>query len=198
MHDAARAIQFIRSQATAWNIDGQRVALTGGSAGACTSMWLLFHPDLADPQSADPVARQSTRVCAAAVSGGQTSIDPKVIEPWLGPNVLGHPMTYRSIGVETIKDALDNYAQHEDHYHEFSPINHLSAQDPPLLMSYDNNMTLPSENPGHGIHHPLFGVKLKERADALGVECHLLIEGVSSSERYGSPREFLLDKLLGS
>ena len=196
VHDAARAIQFIRSQAAAWNIDKTRLALTGSSAGACTAMWLLFHRDLAEQQAADPVARESTRVTAAAVGKGQTSIDPEVIEGWLGPNVLKHPMIYCSVGAETLTEALGKYAQYEHLYREFSPINHISAQDPPLLMTYDNNMTLPAENKGHGIHHPLHGVKLKERADQLGVECHLLIEGVSQSERYASASQFLADKLL--
>ena len=40
VHDAARAIQFLRSRAAEWNIDKTRIALTGGSAGACTSMWI--------------------------------------------------------------------------------------------------------------------------------------------------------------
>ena len=83
VHDAALAIQFIRSKAAEWNIRKDRIVLTGGSAGACTSMWLLTHDDLADPKSDDPVRRESTSVTAAAVAGGQTSIDPKQIEPWL-------------------------------------------------------------------------------------------------------------------
>ena len=83
VHDAARAIQFIRSKAKEWNIKSNRIALTGGSAGACTSMWILCHDDMADPKSSDLIARQSTRVTAAAVAGGQTSIDPKVIEGWV-------------------------------------------------------------------------------------------------------------------
>ncbi|MFN0052537.1 MAG: alpha/beta hydrolase [Planctomycetales bacterium] len=76
VHDAARAIQFLRSWAREWNVNPERLALTGPSAGACTSMWLLLHDDLADPDAADPVRRESTRVCAAAVQVGQTSIDP--------------------------------------------------------------------------------------------------------------------------
>ena len=63
-------------------------------------------------------------------------------------------------------------------------------------MTYDQGMALPARNPGPGIHHPLFGVKLKERADALGVECHLLAEGVEPGT-YGSAQDFLMDKLLG-
>src|SRR4051812_9837468 len=46
VHDAARAIQFIRTRAADWKIDTRHIALTGTSAGACTSMWLLLHDDL--------------------------------------------------------------------------------------------------------------------------------------------------------
>ena len=196
VHDAARAIQFIRTKAAEWNIDTKHIALTGGSAGACTSMWLLLHDDLADPKSPDPVLRESTRVCAAAVNAGQTSIDPKVIEPWLGPNVLKHRMINMAVGEPTIEGALQNYEKHRALFVEFSPYNHVDAKDPPLLMTYGGDMTLPSKDAGHGIHHPVYGVKLKEKSDTLGHECHLLIPGVSKSEKYANANEFLLSKLL--
>lgn len=196
VHDAARAIQFLRSKAEEWNINPDRIALTGGSAGACTSMWILLHEDLADLDAEDPVARESTRVTAAAVAGGQTSIDPKVIEGWLGPNVLKHRMINMAVGEPTIEGALKNYEKHRELYVEFSPYNHVDGDDPPLLMTYGNNMKLPSENAGHGIHHPVYGVKLKEKSDKVGHECHLLIPGVSKSEQYANPTEFLMDKLL--
>ncbi len=196
VHDAARAIQFIRSKAEQWNVRTDRIALTGGSAGACTSMWILCHDDLANPDSDDPVERQSTRVAAAAVAGGQTSIDPKVIEPWLGPNVLKHNMINMAVGESTIEGALKNYESHRELYVEFSPYNHVSKDDPPLLMTYGNNMKLPSEGAGHGIHHPVYGVKMKEKSDRVGQECHLLISGVSESKEYASARDFLVAKLL--
>ena len=197
VHDAVRAIQFIKSKAAEWNLDPTRIALTGGSAGACTSMWILLHDDLADPNSPDPVLRQSTRVAAAAVRVGQTSIDPRVIEPWLGPNVLQHRMINMAVGEDTIEGALSNYEEYRALYEEFSPINHLTADDPPLLMTYGNDMTLPSKDAGHGIHHPVYGVKMKEKADGVGHETHLLVEGVSRSEEYESAQDFLLKVLLG-
>jgi len=196
VHDAARAIQFIRSKAAEWSIRKDRIALTGGSAGACTSMWLLTHDDLADPKSDDPVERESTRVTAAAVAGGQTSIDPKQIEPWLGPMVLQHNMINMAVGEKTIEGALKNYEKHKPLYVEFSAYNHVTADDPPLLMTYGNDMTLPSKNAGHGIHHPVYGVKMKEKCDSVGQECHLLISGVSKSEEYANSHAFLFDKLL--
>jgi len=196
VHDAARAIQFLRTKATDWKIDTQHIALTGGSAGACTSMWLLLHDDLANPQAEDPVLRESSRVCAAAVNAGQTSIDPKVIEGWLGPNVLKHRMINLSVGEPTIEGAIKNYDKYHDLYVEFSPYNHVDAKDPPLFMTYGKDMTLPSKDAGHGIHHPVYGVKLKEKSDSVGHECHLLIPGHSKSDQYASPEAFLMAKLL--
>src|SRR5918996_937532 len=84
LHDAARALQTIRSKAKEWNLDPKRVGATGGSAGACTSLWLAFHDDLADPKSDDPVARQSSRLTCAAVLGAQVSYDPRWIKEKIG------------------------------------------------------------------------------------------------------------------
>ena len=62
LDDAARALQFVRSKAKEWNLDKKRIGAAGGSAGACSSLWLAFHDDLADPKSNDPVARESSRL----------------------------------------------------------------------------------------------------------------------------------------
>jgi arylformamidase len=159
-------------------------------------MWILLHDDLADPNSVDPVLRESTRVAAAAVTVGQTSIDPPVIEAWLGPNVLKHRMINMAVGEKTIEGALKNYEKHRALYVEFSPYNHLDKDDPPLFMTYGNNMKLPSDDAGHGIHHPVYGVKMKEKADRVGHDCHLLISGVSKSEKYHNADDFLMMKLL--
>ncbi len=197
VHDAARAIQFLRSKAKEWNIRKDKIVLTGGSAGACTSMWLLCHDDMADPTSDDPVKRESTRVQGAYAIAGQTSIDPKQIEPWLGENVLKHNMINMAVGEKTIAGALKNYAKHEKLYKEFSAYNHVSKDDPPLAMSYKGDMTLPSKNASHGIHHPVYGVKMKEKCDEVGQECHLFIPGTSASKKYKNGSEFILDILLG-
>ncbi len=196
VRDAARAIQFLRWKAKDWNIDKKRIALTGGSAGACTSMWILCHDDLANPHAKDPVLRESTRVIAAGVNVGQTSIDPKVIETWLGPNVLKHRMINMAVGEPTIEGALKNYAKYHDLYVEYSPYNHLTKDDPPLYMTYPDKMKLPCTSAGHGIHHPMFGIKMKEKADHLGVECYLQIGRRTKPKKYANVDAFLIDKLL--
>src|SRR3954454_8215418 len=95
LHDAARALQTIRSKAQEWNVDSRRVGSTGGSAGACTSLWLALHDDIADPKSSDPVARESSRLACAAVLSAQTSLDPTELREWI-PNAIsgGHPLGF--------------------------------------------------------------------------------------------------------
>ena len=89
LHDAARALQFVRSKAAEWNIDKARIGLSGGSAGGCTCLWLLFHKDLAEPASSDPVARESTRPWCAALSEPQTTLDPEQMKEWTPNNLYG-------------------------------------------------------------------------------------------------------------
>src|SRR5256885_14717759 len=78
--DCARAIQVARSKAKEWNLDPRRIAASGGSAGAGTSLWIGFHDDMADPKNSDPVLRESTRLSCMVVFGAQSSYDPRVIK----------------------------------------------------------------------------------------------------------------------
>lgn len=206
VHDAARAIQFLRSKAEEWNIDPDRIALIGGSAGACTSMWLLLHDDLADPNSKDPVLQQSTRVCAAAAYAGQTSIDPPVINEWIPSTAPMHNMIPFSVGQQSMATVWPHAhyeSKYKATYQEFSPINHLDSNDPPLFMEYNRDMKLPARSDGDFIHHPMFGVKMWEKSntEAVGHECHLRITSTdeyksTTAKSYASGVEFLIDKLL--
>jgi len=90
VHDAARAIQFIRHKANEWNIDTKHIALTGVSAGALHVEWLLLHDDRPNQKAADPVLRRIDASLCRAVLSCPVCIDPKVIEGWVGPNVLQH------------------------------------------------------------------------------------------------------------
>lgn len=75
MNDAKRCLQYIRSISNKLNIDKNNILLAGSSAGGGTSEWLAFSEDMADPQNADPVLRESTRVKAIAVKATQASYD---------------------------------------------------------------------------------------------------------------------------
>ncbi len=170
MHDPAHAVQFLRHHAGKWNLDPERFGATGGSAGAGISLWLGFHDDLAEPSSGDPVARQSTRLTAMAVSGAQISYDPRWIKKHIGGRAHENAALLPLWGVSP--DELDSPMAHRV-FHDVSPINYLTADDPPVWAVYREPFgELPSNaKPGQGIHHPRFGKELKKRMDALGIEC---------------------------
>ena len=174
-HAAARAVQFIRYKAEEWNIDPSRIMLTGGSAGAASSMWLATHDDMADPDSVDPIARLSTRVAGAHVSGGQTTLDPFLIEKRIGPEAIKHGMLFKPFGVESIEELKGHWEEkYRDFSNEYTALKHLSADDPPLFLRY-KDADYPARDTGHGIHHGIFGLILKERADEVGAQVYLQI-----------------------
>jgi acetyl esterase len=169
--DSARALQFLRANAARWNLDPRRVAAYGASAGAGISLWLAFHEDLADPASLDPVARESTRLKCAGSINGQCTYDPFVIREWIGEPAFQHTFSLAAYGVKKHADLSDPKLQ--PIFDEMSAIIHLTADDVPVFQSYTEPDTpLPADaKRSQGMHHPIFGHKLKAAMDQLGLEC---------------------------
>jgi acetyl esterase len=170
MYDGARAIQYLRLHAAEFGIDPARIAASGSSAGAGIALWVGFHDDLADPKSADPVLRRSTRVACLGVDGAQTSYDPRFIKRVIGGRAHEHPALVPFYGLaETDLGTVKAHRLFED----ASPIQHASAGDPPVILFYaEPDEPLPSgARAGQGIHHPRFGAALKAKLDPLGIEC---------------------------
>lgn len=170
--DCARALQTLRHRAKEWNLDPRLVASTGGSAGAGTSMWLAFHEDLADPKSDDPVARQSTRLTVIAVSNGQSSYDPRFAEK-IGiprPNFERHNFFLPFYGIT--QEEIDTPKACE-RYEKAAAITYLTKDDAPAHLSYSfpNDVVTATSDLNLVVHHPKFGIALKERMDALGIDC---------------------------
>jgi BD-FAE len=191
--DCARAIQFARSKAKEWNLDPKRVASSGGSAGAGTSLWIGFHDDMADPQNADPVLRESTRLSCMVVFGAQSSYDPRVIKKLVGGRAHEHPALPGFYGLT--QEEYENDKAYKL-YEAASAINYLTRDDPPVYAFYNEARQLPENpQPGEGIHSIKFGTYLKEKTDALGIECIVRHE----DERPDLPKETIgfLKKHLG-
>lgn len=192
--DYTRAIQYARLHAQEWHLDPTRIAATGGSAGAGTSLWIGFHDDMADPNNADPVLRQSTRLACMAVSGAQSSYDPFTIKEWVGEATSRHPVFESFYGLK--RDQFETPVAREM-FRQAAPITHLTKNDPPVYAFYkDPCGPIPADaKPGTGIHHIIFGLKLKEQMDKLGIECTIR----HADEKADSAKEtndFLVNHLL--
>ena len=141
-------------------------------------MWLAFSDDMADPDSKNPIERESTRLICVATAGGQTSngVDfwRKTIGPLLGddPNIESlfqpvngerdpekvHTATWGARPAEEANDTAKRY----------SALDIVSADDPPIFMSYgmsptDKAPTDRNKLRGWLIHHVSLGIASKKR-----------------------------------
>ena len=189
LHDAARALQFVRSKAAEWNIDKKRIGAAGGSAGACSSLWLAFHDDLADPKSKDPISRESTRLWCAAVTGAQTTLDPKQMKEWT-PNSRygGH-----AFGIKPFDQFLAKRDSIKEWIAEYSPYANVSKDDPPVYLIYKSPPAIgkAQKDPTHTSN---FGLKLQEHCRSMKVACELVYPKAPDAT-HANPTDYLIATL---
>lgn len=199
LEDAVRALQWVRSRAAQWNLNPERIAASGGSAGACSSLYLALHDDLRQPQSPDPIARQSTRLWCAAVDGAQTSLDPAQLKAWT-PNSRYGGHAFGFMDPQDLKTRDTRFAQFLQEREKvlpwiraYSPIEWVSSDDPPLFLRYPDQPAMGQEQ-GDPTHTVNYGVGFAEVCAAKGVRCELLYpKGPKVSA--ASIAEFLIQEL---
>ena len=181
------------------NIDKQRIAASGSSAGASSSLYLAFHDDMADPDSSNPVARESTRLWCAGVRHPQTSLDPKQLIEWT-PNSRygGHAFGFMDPNDLKTRDSrfkefLDNRESLLKWIKMYSPYELVSRDDPDIYLIYLSPPGIGKEQKDP-THTSNFGVKLQEHCQDLGVECELVYPG-SQDVKHKSFAEYLIIKL---
>lgn len=125
LHDAARAVRFVRAGAMEWKIDPARIGVMGSSAGGHLASTLLTHFDSGDPGSTDTVERQSSRpdlgiLCYPVISFGEK----------------GHRGSQRNLLGENPSADLLTYLSNELHVSRETPPTFLfhTADDPVVLV----------------------------------------------------------------
>lgn len=188
MEDAGRAIQFLRHQASEFNLDPNQVAATGTSLGANVSIWLAYHDDIAKPQSDDPILRESTRLRFVISGAGQTFNDMELFRKRVYPYSL-----------PASRDAGDEIDGSRENAKEISAIYHVTSDDPPIMMTYGTvlqPLPLPKDTPrGALIHNPAFGLLLKEKLDEIGIENYFYHGGNKAPP--GAQEKFVLEHFFG-
>lgn len=179
MSDVKRALQYIRHNASDFNIDKNKIILAGNSAGGGTSLWIAFNNEMADSQSSDPVSKESTRVNGVVAREPQASYN--IEDRWVNDVFIDYNLTWAEIlanetgnlskiyGVSSTAEyesaAIDTYRA------EVDMLALLTADDPPIWV--DNTLrdvVPPYSAPEISSHHAFHARELKERADAVGVE----------------------------
>jgi hypothetical protein len=171
MNDSKYFVQFIRYNSNRFNIDKNRIACTGGSAGAGTALWLAFTNDMADLRNPDPVLRESTRLTAAGAFATQCTYDI-----WQWDEILGFPLAKSSEYLENIAAAFGL----ADIGLLGTPIEAGIRKELDFMAKMDKNSTpFFVYNKQHGgiplnieeiNHHPFHAKALKQKALEVGLE----------------------------
>lgn len=152
VNDCLRAVQFVRQNAEKWNIDPERLGVTGGSAGGHLSAYVALHDDAAKPDAADSIMRHSSRVACAVSFAGPTdwsllsTIDHK------------HPAYRQLIGYEPGTPAEELSA---NLVRDVSPISFASKDDPPLMQVHGENDVIVPLQHATNLHAKLKSLKVQ-------------------------------------
>ena len=196
MNDSKRCLQYIRFNAEKYNIDKTKVACSGGSAGAGTALWLAFSDDMAEPESEDPVLRESTRIVAAGAFVPQATYDILRWAEIIGLPVEKSPeelfLIARAFGLKSV-EGVDLYAQTEIRK-KLDFLGKMTAKGAPFYVYNDKNAGIPT-NEDELQHHPLHAKALKDKADEVGLEAVVYAPALGLVDESGKDLvEFLLDK----
>lgn len=170
--DMALSVRYIRAHAADFKIDPNRIGVSGGSAGGHLSLMMGTAGDLGDAKSGNPVAKASSRVQAVACFFPPTDFmnygTPGFM--WLnrGPkDAFKAPFDFHQWNEEAKIFEVVDEATRQKIGREISPINHVTADDPPTLIIHgDKDALVPIQQAQRII------AKLKEA----GVPCELVVK----------------------
>ena len=138
--DIRRAIRFIRYNAKSYDIDPNRIGMSGASAGGVISLMMAAAPREGNPKARDPVDRVSTRLQAVGCFYPASDL---IDFQKKGENVLKIAAAHRHLGSYQFRDhdpKTNSYKLITDPKRvqallaEHSPITHVSAGDTPTLI----------------------------------------------------------------
>ncbi len=139
-NDLHRAVRFIRYHAKDYGIDGNRIGVTGGSAGGHLSLMQGTAGDAGDVAAKDPVDHASSRVQAVACFFPPTDFlnYGKTGENALGRGILvgfKPPFDFQEQDPTTkVFRPITDEARITEIGRSISPVYHVSADDPPTLI----------------------------------------------------------------
>ena len=186
LRDSARALQYVRAHAADYNLNG-KIACYGGSAGAGTSIWLAFHDDLANPNSEDPVLRESSRISAAGMLNGQFTYD---VEQW--------DQEFKDINGDMVKTHADGRAGIHGRFMGLDKAEYTSevglkwrkdvdmrgliTPDDPPVYALTSTPDRPPTTRGIYNHHPRHAQLIDDRCKEQGVQCLCLLPKVRKED----------------
>jgi acetyl esterase/lipase len=146
--DVRRAVRFIRYNAKQWGVDPNRLGVFGGSAGGHLALVLGTASDDGDPNAKEDFMKESDRV--ASVVAYFPPVDLRPLARGLNPPPTGGTLDrFPALNFEKEKAA------------DYSPIVHVSPDDPPTLLIHGDKDRLVPVNNSKVIHEAFQKINVK-------------------------------------
>ncbi len=133
--DVRRAVRFIRHNAARWGIDPNRLGVHGGSAGGHLSLVLGTASDSGNPAATEEFLKEGNRVASVVAYFPPVDLRPLARGANPPPSPDGKPYRFPALNFDKEQAA------------DYSPIVHVSPDDPPTLLIHGDQDTLvPASN----------------------------------------------------
>ncbi len=172
LDDIRRSIRYTRTHAQEYEVDPNRLCISGVSAGGNLALIMATTGTEGDPDAEDPVARASSYVQAVGSFYGPVDFlnygEPGVVALGVGPYAwIKAPFDFKEFDSEskTYERVTDQERIHELG-REISPLYHVSADDPPVLLFHgdrDHNVPIQQSR------------VLMEKLESVGVPAKLIV-----------------------
>ncbi|HEY3900907.1 MAG TPA: alpha/beta hydrolase [Chthoniobacter sp.] len=198
--DTRRALQYVRLHAPDWKLDPDKIVVAGGSAGALSSLYLGCEGERADPKSADPVERVSTKVLGVGAGIAQTTLDPQRMREWVPGVVWGYWAFQPGIKNYNSEPDFQQFLKRRDelmpYLSQYSPDRLLTKDAAPIYFNYGNMPLEPAEpvKMGDLVHSPKWGLGFQKLCAGQGVPCYIKYGG-HPSEKYRDVNDFLFQQV---
>lgn len=158
LDDVTAALRFIRSKSTEWNIDVDRMGLTGSSAGGCASLYAALTED------------NVFGIKAVYVQYPQTSLDPKEMREWIpnskyGANLFGYP------DFQTWYDNRDKVLPWIEKFSAAGLLRKCTPSKAPKFFYSGPKAPPPGQLAKDPTHSGTFNDKFREIAEGRGISC---------------------------
>jgi acetyl esterase/lipase len=156
--DIRRSVRYVRAKAGQFGVDPDRLGITSGSSGGHLALMAATTGDDGQPDAKDEIERASSRLQAVVA--------------WFPPTDLinwGMPDGYQTISKlrpGLLQSFFKEVTDMEGQLKEISPICHVTADDPPLLLIHgDRDLTVPLQQ----------SKVLKDKYEEVGLPVKLIV-----------------------
>jgi acetyl esterase/lipase len=172
--DVRRAVRFVRHRAAEFGIDGQRLGISGSSAGGLLALVVAMQERDGDPTAEDVVERESSRVQAVGCFFPPTDLlnfggpAEKIVDLMQKRDGSVDP-TFQFYDLDAKTGARRPLTAREEvirMLQEYSPVTHVTAGDPPTILIHgDQDKAVPVQQ----------SRRLIERLNAANVPARLVV-----------------------